>query len=644
MHAIRTGRAPRRRARSAVLTGLTALTLVLTTAVTGQAAQPQSSTATTSSATKAAGTSNGTDALATRSGEECTATAPGSKERRAGAVESCVTVAPAPAKAQARVAATAADGNTGSCDITNPGIYSYERFSYCVTGINVTYILRNANGVEIGRGTLAVSTGGDLSPTETTWSEQVTVTMTSAAGDVTALDAKLRASCDAGCTATKTAPWYKSDLVVGGSLTGTVTYSSPQAAGSSSSFLTAYAMYVTSPGATTVDPNASWKNARQIRCDDAVGGTSVAGCAVPSVMAVVPMKATSADAGGAVAAYGWAQSNLNGAWGKKGSPLTRSTSGVAARTATTCGGFTAETELVDGDSCGDFPFGEAKEGGAAGAQCVQAIPHLGNGEWNTYVLNDAHELDRAAPCVQAHVTPAEKQFADTQLVDGFTDQRVIDADQFELPVSVPDAGPQASCLNDPRPINSIPNPIGGGWFWNTTEAVPLANQSKPAAGAGERPTRAQACLGRETSGGKGTSDPVTGWEDAEKFKKDNSLTYGLSRCHLIAKVLGGKGNDALTRSNLVPCWQTGMNTGTPSMRKFETMAQDTIKGPIASFGPNDAVFYQVTPVYKDADSTIPTGVTMIASIQRANGTTEELFPNVYVTNTYANTGTYNLGN
>lgn len=53
MHGIRTGRAPKRRARSTVLTGLTALALVLTTAVTSQAAEQPPSAATTSSATKA---------------------------------------------------------------------------------------------------------------------------------------------------------------------------------------------------------------------------------------------------------------------------------------------------------------------------------------------------------------------------------------------------------------------------------------------------------------------------------------------------------------------------------------------------------------------------------------------------------------
>ncbi|XES00953.1 DNA/RNA non-specific endonuclease [Streptomyces sp. S1D4-11] len=98
-------------------------------------------------------------------------------------------------------------------------------------------------------------------------------------------------------------------------------------------------------------------------------------------------------------------------------------------------------------------------------------------------------------------------------------------------------------------------------------------------GGGERPTQAQACLGRKTGGGKGTSNPVTGWKDAEAFKTANNLTYGLSRCHLIASILGGRGNDALTRTNLVPCWQSGMNTGTPSMRTFESKAQNMIQGP-----------------------------------------------------------------
>ncbi|MCX4734242.1 DNA/RNA non-specific endonuclease [Streptomyces sp. NBC_01363] len=646
MHAIRPGRPGRRRARSTVLALLTVVTLGLTTtgmspAQQGAEEKPQRVGRLNSAYLPATTPLTETAAFRAESGEHCEPTQAGSKERQAGAAEACVSTSPATTTPQQSRAAVAA-ADTGTCDITNPGNYTYERFEYCVTGVNVLYILRDSTGKEIGRGTLQVSTSATLPAQGTVWQEQITAKMTSASGDVTALNAKFRASCTTGCTTTKTAPWYGGDLTLGQSVSGSVAYSSTPAANTAVEFTTSYKMYVTSPGATVVDPNASWDNPRKIRCDDAVGGTSSAGCAIPSIMPVVPMSATESDPGGAVAAYGWAQKNLNGAWGKKGSPLTRSTSGVADRTARTCGGFTAQTEIVDADSCGDFPFGEAKEGGAPGAQCVQVIPNLGNGEWDTYILNDAHEHDPASPCVQAHVTPTEKQFADTQLADGFKDQRVIDADQFELPISTPDTGPQASCLNDPPPAGSLPN--GDGWFKNTTEPVPLVQQTIPTSGAGLRPTKAQACLGRATAKGSETSGDITGWLDAQAFKAANSPNSLLARCHLIANILGGKGTTKVTRFNLVPCWQSGMNTGTPSMRTFESKAQSLIKGPLADFGVNDAVLYEVTPVYKDANSTIPVGVTMNASIQRANGATEELFPNVYVTNTLGNTGTLNLGN
>ncbi len=96
------------------------------------------------------------------------------------------------------------------------------------------------------------------------------------------------------------------------------------------------------------------------------------------------------------------------------------------------------------------------------------------------------------------------------------------------------------------------------------------------------------------------------------------------------------------QDNLVPCWQAGMNTGTPSMRTYEFAAQTAVAD--TAFGPNDAIFYQVTPDYRDDTSTIPRGVTMSATVERADGTSQPLFPDVYISNTQRNTGLYNLGN
>lgn len=641
-HPKRPERPGRIRVRSAVLALLTVAALGLTTTGVSQAqqgaeGQPPQVGRIDSADVPTTAPLTGTSAFRAKSGERCEPTRAGSKERRAGAAEACVSTSPAPARSTATQQPLAAVAAAAGCDITSPGTYSYERFGYCVTGVNVVYILRDSNGKELGRGTLEISTSATLSASGTTWSEQVTVAMTGASGEVTALNAKFRASCGSGCTATKTAPWYGGDLTLGQSLSGTVAYSSTPAADTSLEFTSSYKLYVTSPGATAVDPNASWDNPRKIRCDNAVGGTSSAGCAIPSVMPVVPMSAQSSDPGGAVAAYAWAQRNLNDAWGQ-GKPLTRSTSGVADRTARTCGGFTAQTDLVATDTCGEFPFAETKEGGTDGAQCVEVIPNLGNGEWDTYILGNSKNLDRTRPCVRAHATAADKQFADVQLTQGFADQRVIDADQFEVKFTLPDTGPHARCL-DTTPIGSLPS--GAGWILNTTEPVPHVNKTTtPLGQAGERPTQAQACLERSAPDGTAAQGDIPGWQDAQIFRDANSPTSGLARCHLIPNITGGRG----IQVNLVPCWQSGMNTGTPSMRTYESMAQKMIQGPVSAFGPDDAIFYQVTPVYNDDTSTIPVGVTMNANIERADGTTEELFPNVFVPNTLKNTGLFNLGN
>ncbi|MFH8439778.1 DNA/RNA non-specific endonuclease [Streptomyces sp. NPDC018026] len=649
MHGIRGGRATRRRARSTVLGVVTALTLGLTSATTSQAAEPSAPARAASTSDSAASGAQTTDAAETSafvagSGEQCTPTARGSKERRAGAVESCVTVAPAPTKAKTRSgpaaspSSTAAAAPVGSCDLTNPGSYSYERFSYCVTGINVTYILRDSRGVEIGRGTLEVSTGADLSPTATTWSEQVNVRMTSASGDVTALNVKFRASCDAGCTATDVSPWWNGDITVGAPpLTGDVGYSSAQTTGSSSSFYTSYVMYVTSPGATPTDPNASWKNPRQIRCDDAVGGTSVAGCAVPSVMAELSMSPQGSDKGGAVAAYLWAQRSLTDGWGLN-TALTRSTSGVAGRTNSTCGSGSSEpfadaSDLIPTDTCAQFPFAETKEGGRDGAECAELIPYYGSGGWSILELGGGSDLDTSQRCVRAHVAAADKQFADNQLTDGFAGQRVIDADQFKLTLTASLDGSHAECLGI-SPAGA--RPAGNGWILNTTEPVPHVRKNDPSSPAGFRATKATACLGKVLGPGSDAGGEITGWVDAADYATANSLTDQLARCHLVANILGGR-----ISQNLVPCWQVGMNTGAGSMWEWEEQVRDEVR--LASFGDADAILYEVTPHYLSADSTIPVRVTMSAKIQREDGSVEPMFEDINIFNTQTG-GAHNLGN
>ncbi|MFE2048530.1 DNA/RNA non-specific endonuclease [Streptomyces sp. NPDC059459] len=583
-------------------------------------------------------------------GERCEPTRAGSRERRSGAVEACVTTSTKPvtsaerrslAAAQPATASAAAD--EVSCSITSPGRWIYNRFGYCVSGLTVLYVLKDSNGKELGTGTLDVTTSALLPPADTTWNEHVTVTMTGATGAVTSLTAKFRSACSAGCKATKNAPWYGGTLVKGDARNGRVTYASTPAPGTKVEFTTSYELYVAAPGAQVIDPSASWSNPRPIRCDDDVRdtgstGTPAPGCVVPSIMPVVDINGTS---GAAAAGYLWAQQNLANGWGRD-TPLTRAKSGMADRTARTCQGskpFQPMTDFVTDDSCGIFPFAATHEGGTDGAQCAEIIPNDNGGGWNIHQLGTA---DTGKSCVRAHVPLADKQSAEAQLDEGFVNQRVLEAEQFKVEITRSTAGPQAACLKN-APGDSLP--AGKGWIRNTTEAVAHVNKTTtPLGPPGDRATTAQACVGKNPDEGSDAVGDITGWQDAELFRDSNSPGTGLARCHLIANILGGKGRvlDGGQR-NLVPCWQSGMNTGTPSMRTFEQAIQKLVKED-ANFGAGDAVLYQVTPKYLDAGSTIPVGVAMTATVERADGSSQPLFSDQYIPNTKGNTGMLNLGN
>ncbi|MFC0842176.1 DNA/RNA non-specific endonuclease [Streptomyces noboritoensis] len=587
-------------------------------------------------------------------GENCEPTRADSGERRAGAVQACVTTITTPVPAAGREARAAApstpasaSADSGSCAIAAPRTWYYNRSTYCVYGLTVLYTLKDSNGNVIGTGTLNVSSSAVLPAKGTKWSELVSVTMTGATGDVKELSLRYKAGCSAGCTVTKSPRWTGKTIVKDQVLAGDVFYESTPAPGAKVDFTTSYELFVASPGAQITDPSASWSNPEKIRCDDAVRdtattGTPDPGCVVPSEMPVVRIsdQQSPPGAGAAAAGYLWAQSNLPDSWGRD-KPLTRARGDIAGRLARTCGTFQARTDLVSDDSCDDFPFSVTREGGTDGAQCAELLPRHSARGWVVDVLDGG----TSSPCARAHVPLADKQAAEGQLSEGFASQRVVEGDQFKVEITGSIAEPQAVCRQS-APTDSVAS--GNGWIKNTTQPVAHVNKfTSPPGPPGIRAGVAQACLGNDMAEGSHASGDITGWQDADIFRQTNSSRAGLARCHLIANILGGKG--AVLdggQINLVPCWQSGMNTGTPSMRTYETLAQKAVR-PVKDggiLGPNDAVFYEVTPDYRDSDSTIPQGVRMSARVERSDGSTQPLFPDVYVPNTYKDTGELNLGN
>jgi hypothetical protein len=202
----------------------------------------------------------------------------------------------------------------------------------------------------------------------------------------------------------------------------------------------------------------------------------------------------------------------------------------------------------------------------------------------------------------------------------------------------------AKCLLTQRPSGAVNS--GGGWIDNTVTAVAHRNITTTPNGPGVRAAKATACL-RNIVGGTGAGGNITGWQDARKFAMahgynpdtDNSL----ARCHLIANVIGGRGIQA----NLAPCWQWGMNrtpenSTVPSMWTYESQVLDDARA--LGTETDEAVYFVVTPTYKNSASTIPQYVTMTAEVQHTNGTSTPLFTSRVVRNIPDANPSLNLGN
>ncbi|MEU5647195.1 hypothetical protein [Streptomyces milbemycinicus] len=190
------------------------------------------------------------------------------------------------------------------CDISQPGYFTATRFGTCLNGMEITYTLVNDKGAVVGTGLMNVATSMTLSATKTTWNETATVKVIGVIGQVKSLNISYDVGCTGGCSMTDARPWDGTKtLGVGGTATGTLTYSTPLASGGLTNVTSKHHMYVISSGAIPVQPNVSWDNPWPIRCDNQVGANP--GCVVPDVRA--NFEFSLAEFGGAAATYGWAQ-------------------------------------------------------------------------------------------------------------------------------------------------------------------------------------------------------------------------------------------------------------------------------------------------------------------------------------------------
>lgn len=371
--------------------------------------------------------------------ESCTPTAPGSKERRTGAVSTCVSVKPASSRTTAahRTGRAAKAGNM--CAVAKPGYWRFERLSACLREMLVNYTYRDTKGKILGSAVFYVSTSAILNPRSGLWSEEILVEATQYKGQIKSTTVEVAVSCTSKCKATKKNPWVGSKTLTDGQVAGgSVSYSNVPAAGAEDATTVNYELKIAKSGTTPTPPHVTWSNPDPIRCDSHLtdGQNVSTGCAVPSVIPelTLPLK----DFGAAAATYDWAQYHLPDKWGRYlGKPLTRALDGDERRKYTCDYKSSVPFVKRDGDdSCDEFPFASTWEGGTDGGKCAEIVPLFEGGQWNYYEADPNRPVTEKEPCVRGHVPLKVNSRAGTEYSNLIQSQRLVDKDPFYVQVPV----------------------------------------------------------------------------------------------------------------------------------------------------------------------------------------------------------------
>ncbi|MGW3660635.1 hypothetical protein ACWD6R_35525 [Streptomyces sp. NPDC005151] len=366
-------------------------------------------------------------------GKSCSPIQSSARAALGGAAMACVETRPLAASRTATAWTAEQTADAEACDITQPGYWTWTRTGgMCLNGQEVTYTLWNDKGAVLGTGLMDVKSSMDLSATNVSWNELITVKVIAVTGQVTSLNVSFDVSCTSACSAPSNRPWTGArTLGVGAQASGSVTYNSNVASGASDSFQTKYHMYVTTTGNIPTQPNVNWDSPVQakIRCDAEL---TTPGCVIPERRATLEYSLSDPNHGAAAAAYGFAQANLRG-W----APLSRADGLNDANRARTCGSqssdpFVLLPQYVPNDSCDEFPFAGSFEGGTDGALCADIVPLFQNGQWMIYEARTDKPVTFNEPCIRGHVALEANQSAGGKYGAFVKNQRILDTEKYNV--------------------------------------------------------------------------------------------------------------------------------------------------------------------------------------------------------------------
>ncbi|MER5387034.1 hypothetical protein ABT040_43570 [Streptomyces sp. NPDC002688] len=423
-------------------------------------------TAVTGTATPADGADETpTQSTSFTAGTTCTPIPAEDRADAGGAVKACTRVQPAsaaksgassrqpaaPAPTALDITAAAADDPSGdgistefepdaddpeppapSCALTNPGQWTWRRTGgMCLRGVVVKYTLYNQQSVPIGTGEIEVNSTLATSYKSLDLKETITARLARVSGDVKSLTVRMKVSCGAGCKTVTQQPWFATTLVPEQEVSGSTKYSGDAFAADTtrSSFRTSYAMYVTMPGTTPIDPNASWSSPAngEIRCDKEQ--PRLRGCVIPTDDLPVLSYSRSHEK------YGIVVPIYEEIMQRRGTDILHAVNQVQANTnrAATCTPFTNLYPGTRGaDSCDEFPMASTKEGGQDGSLCAELTPQVVNNAWSAPATWPTRPTTSTETCLRLHITQRANSSAGGVLGSLRKYQRLIDNDPFRI--------------------------------------------------------------------------------------------------------------------------------------------------------------------------------------------------------------------
>lgn len=352
-------------------------------------------------------------------------------------------------------------GESTPCDDLAANEWWYNRTLACIHDETTTFTEYDSeDGAVLGTAVLSLDQVIEPNSASTAWTEQVSLTMTAAEGEVSVLDASLVDTCTSPCTTTGTDAFDGDDEVTDGeTLLGSVQFEDSPASGTQNLTLGENLLTVLQPGTDPINSEESWNDSLQVRCDDSLSSDIVegaddsdavqpadadppdepAGCVYPT--AIPTFEPSLGTYKGSAAMILWAQNYLPGAWGTQSNPLHRYSGRARQRAnrSVICGtssGWTTVTTVTD-DSCDEFPFAATTESGAlnglTGPDCaeIEPIQDPVTGTWSV-LYNEP--VTYTEGCVRAHVTLGDNTGLGRALGTFTVLNRVLDGDPYYLTV------------------------------------------------------------------------------------------------------------------------------------------------------------------------------------------------------------------